>query len=552
MADLPITKTEEELEKKLGEIRLQGTEDEYRAKATKLGLPFSDLKNAPIDVDALIELPEATAQAARMAIIMKNGRRLTAALIDPESEETKKALADLRGLGFTVTVIMTSPSALAHILDRYKTIKTDTTFEVGSIDVSPDELDQFQKQIKDLSSLKTQISGVSATKLLEILLAGALKIGASDVHFEPETEHVRLRYRLDGVLQDVTAVDTHAYNKVLSRIKVLSHLKLNIHTAPQDGRFTIHQQAVDIEVRVSILPSEYGETVVMRLLDPRTVKNGLEELGLRPDMLELIKAQLGKPNGAILTTGPTGSGKTTTLYAFLNYLNESGSKIITIEDPIEYHIGGISQTQVEPDKGYDFSNGLRAIVRQDPDIILVGEIRDAETAEIALNAALTGHLVLSTIHTNDAAGTVPRLIDLKVNPQIIAPAIHMAMAQRLVRILCPSCKKTRAATAEEQKLIEDALSPLTDRLKLPGLKTIRMPEAVGCAACNNTGYKGRVGVFEAFVITPEMEKMILSNPSVSGIRDLAMQQGMITMQQDAYLKLLAGQTDLSEIRRIVG
>jgi len=277
-----------------------------------------------------------------------------------------------------------------------------------------------------VADLRDKVTKISATKMLEILIAGALKIGASDIHFEPETEKVRLRYRLDGVLSDIVAIDVLSYEKILNRVKIVSNLKLNINGAPQDGRFTINQKNAVIEVRVSILPSEFGETVVMRLLDPRTIKEGLEQLGIREDLLVLIKEQISKPTGAILTTGPTGSGKTTTLYAFVRHLNNPGTKIITIEDPIEYHIQGISQTQVEPEKGYGFANGLRAIVRQDPDIILVGEIRDAEAADIALQAALTGHLVFSTIHTNNAAGTIPRLIDLGVKPEIIAPARHAA------------------------------------------------------------------------------------------------------------------------------
>ena len=310
---------------------------------------------------------------------------------------------------------------------------------------------------------------------------------------------------------------------------------------------------MDIEVRVSILPSEYGETIVMRLLDPREIKGGLNDLGIRPDLLEMLKNQLDKPTGAILTTGPTGSGKTTTLYAFIRYLNSPGSKIITIEDPIEYHITGISQTQVEPKKGYTFANGLRAIVRQDPDIILVGEIRDSETASIALQAALTGHLVLSTIHTNDAAGTIPRLIDIGITPQVIAPAIRIAMAQRLIRKLCPKCKKSRLTSSEELEKISAELTPLSKRFKLPALdKNLNIYEVVGCAACNNTGYQGRIGVFEAFNITNEMEKLILSSPPISAMQELAVKEGMVTMKQDAYLKLLEGITSPDEITRILG
>ncbi len=320
------------------------------------------------------------------------------------------------------------------------------------------KIDEIGKEIKNLSDLKDRISKTATTEILEIIFAGALKTEASDIHFEPQEKGVRLRFRTDGVLQDMAEFDKAAYGPVLSRIKLMAGLKLNVHDRPQDGRFTIRSASMDIEVRVSALPGAYGESIVMRMLDPRTIRKGLEELGLRDELLEEVKKQLKKTTGAILTTGPTGSGKTTTLYAFLNWVNKPGIKAITIEDPIEYHIKGVYQTQVEPEKGYSFSSGLRSIVRQDPDVILVGEVRDAETAEIAMHAALTGHLVFSTLHTNDAAGTIPRLIDMGIKPQIIAPAINMAMAQRLVRKICQECRKKERASAEEAEKIKRVLT----------------------------------------------------------------------------------------------
>jgi len=544
---------ERELEKKLAEIQSHGREDEYKAIAKKLGLPFSSFSSVPIDANALSLVPEEIARTGSFAIILRNGPELTVATADPDNKTARETWKQLEGRGFKLNLIVTSPDALENLLKRYGTIRAPELFETGSVDVNEEELSSLEEQIKNVADLKNRVASISVTKLLEILLAGALKISASDIHFEPTAGATRLRYRLDGVLQDVTEIDKTSYGKVLNRIKVLSRLKLNIHEAPQDGRFTIKQKSVDIEVRVSILPSEYGETIVMRLLDPREIKGGLNDLGIRPDLLEMLKNQLDKPTGAILTTGPTGSGKTTTLYAFIRYLNSPGSKIITIEDPIEYHITGISQTQVEPKKGYTFANGLRAIVRQDPDIILVGEIRDSETASIALQAALTGHLVLSTIHTNDAAGTIPRLIDIGITPQVIAPAIRIAMAQRLIRKLCPKCKKSRLTSSEELEKISAELTPLSKRFKLPALdKNLNIYEVVGCAACNNTGYQGRIGVFEAFNITNEMEKLILSSPPISAMQELAVKEGMVTMKQDAYLKLLEGITSPDEITRILG
>jgi type IV pilus assembly protein PilB len=565
MADpkTPQAKKEAELEKKLGQIRTQSSEDTYQVTAQKLGVPFSDLAGAPIDAGALGLVPEADSRAGNFALILKTGTALTVATTDPAGVEKLESIKALKARGFSIKVIMTSPKGLDRAWRRYENLKVVETFETGSIDIKEEELAELQSRIGSIKDLQQQVTSVSTTKMLEILLAGALKIGASDIHFEATHDNARLRYRMDGVLEDVTNIDTGPYEKVINRIKVLAHLKLNVQKAPQDGRFTIREGGIDIEVRVSILPSEYGETIVMRLLDPRSIKGKLEDLGMREDFLAIVKEQLDKPNGAILTTGPTGSGKTTTLYAFVNYLNSSEDKIITIEDPIEYHIAGISQTQVDASKGYTFADGLRSIVRQDPDIILVGEIRDNETAEIALNAALTGHLVLSTIHTNDAAGTIPRLIDLKVQPQIIAPAIRMAMAQRLVRKLCEACKVKKPLGKGYLEKIKADLEPVADKFppeagqpladKLKQLTAgLEVYEPVGCEKCNKTGYKGRVGVYEAFIVTPEMEKLIMSNPSMASVTELAVKQGMITMRQDAYLKLLAGVTSFDEIGRTLG
>ena len=552
---MPTTQSENketELEKKLVDIQAQRVEDDAMSLAQKLGLPFSDLKSAPVDGDALLLIDEETARRSQLAPIIKSGTNLTVVALDPENIETTKTLKELGEKGFKVSIIITSPAALNKVLARYKTAKAPETFEIGAIEVKEATLKEYESQIKDLSDIKNKVTRISATEMLEILIAGALRLAASDIHFEPEAQETRLRYRLDGVLNDVTTIDKDSYARTLNRIKILSKLKLNIHSAPQDGRFTIKETSVDIEVRVSVLPSEFGETVVMRLLDPRTIKAKLEDLGMREDLLKTVGEQLEKSTGSILTTGPTGSGKTTTLYAFIQHLNSSGTKIITIEDPIEYHITGISQTQVDSKKGYTFANGLRAIVRQDPDIILVGEIRDQETADIALQAALTGHLVLSTIHTNDAAGTVPRLIDLGIQPQIIAPAINMAMAQRLVRRLCQECKIEDKLTPEILEEVKKQLEPVKSKYKLPKLdSSLKIYFPGKCKECNETGYKGRVGVYEAFVITKEMERLILKTPAISDIRDLAVAQGMTTMLQDAYLKLLEGVTSTEEIKRIL-
>ena len=428
--------------------------------------------------------------------------------------------------------------------NQSKTLIKET--KLGVIELKEEKINSIEKKIKNLTDLKNKISKVATTEAIEIIFGGAISVKASDIHLEPEEKNIRLRLRVDGVLQNVFEFEKKDYPLILNRIKLMGGLKINIHDAPQDGRLTLKTKEADIEVRLSALPGAYGESIVMRLLDPRTLKKDLGELGIKPELLQEIEKQLKKTTGAILTTGPTGSGKTTTLYAFLNFVNKPGIKIITIEDPIEYHIKGISQTQVEPEKGYNFSSGLRSIVRQDPDVILVGEIRDVETTEIAMHAALTGHLVFSTLHTNDAAGTIPRLIDMGAKPQIIAPAINLAMAQRLVRKLCEKCKEKIEATDKELKKI-------SQKIKIPQTKNkIHIFKVAGCQECNFTGYQGRIGIFEAFMIDEEIEKLILKSPAISEIKELVIKKGMMTMLQDGYLKILGGITDMAELERVLG
>ena len=324
-----------------------------------------------------------------------------------------------------------------------------------------------------------------------------------------------------------------------------------MHERAQDGRFTIRTRDADVEVRVSVLPGPYGESVVLRILNPKTIALTLEDLGMHPQTLRILNEQTALPNGMILTTGPTGSGKTTTLYALLKRKRSPEIKIITLENPIEYHLPGITQTQVSPGKEYGFATGLRAILRQDPDVIMVGEIRDRETAETALHASLTGHIVFSTLHTNNAAGTIPRLIDLGAKPNIIAPALNVAMAQRLVRRLCSTCKKQRPASREELQTLNSILSGLPEEAERP-TRPYMLWDPGACAVCNNTGYKGRISIAEAFVITDAVERLILKQPTELEIKEVAAGQGMLTMEHDGVLKALAGVTAPEELTRVLG
>jgi type II secretory ATPase GspE/PulE/Tfp pilus assembly ATPase PilB-like protein len=379
-------------------------------------------------------------------------------------------------------------------------------------------------------------------------MAGALSLGASDVHLEPEEESVRMRYRLDGVLIEVLTFDAPTYALIASRIKLLSGLKLNIKNAAQDGRFSIVVNEKEIEIRTSILPGAYAETIVMRVLDPSTIALPMEALGFDKYLVDIFKVEIAKPNGMILNTGPTGSGKTTTLYAFLRQVHNPGIKIVTIEDPIEYHLPGIVQTQVS--KNYTFAEGLRSTLRQDPDVIMVGEIRDAEVAATAVHASLTGHLVFSTLHTNDAAGTFPRLIDMGVNADILGAAVTTAMAQRLVRRLCPTCRTQRTMNAEEKKLMEPLLNHIPHPEDLPKNRDL-MWVAKGCDSCGSIGYKGRIAVVEVVLMDKEIEECVRHSSSERDIWKAARHQGIRRIAQDGAVKVLQGVTSLEELGRVV-
>ena len=544
---------EKELESKLGKIREKEAEEKIAEAAAESGLSYVNLLTLPIQQEALDAVEEKKARAAGLVPISKFGKNLKAAVLDPEKKETKNLIGELEEKGFIVKLYMASPKSIDYAFGFYKNRSKAGETKLGAIKLEEEKISQYEKEVANLSDLKSKILKIATTEVLELLFAGAISARASDIHFEPQEKNIRLRFRIDGILEDMLDLNKNEYPALINRIKLIAGLKLNIHDAPQDGRFTLKRRGGDIEARVSALPGAYGENIVMRLLDPKTIKKKLEELGMRKDLLEEVKKQLKKTTGSILTTGPTGSGKTTTLYAFINFVNGPGIKTVTIEDPIEYRIEGISQTQVEPEEGYTFANGLRSIVRQDPDVIMVGEIRDSETAEIAMHAALTGHLVFSTLHTNDAAGTIPRLIDMGTKPQIIAPAINMAMAQRLARKLCEECKIKTEATPEETKKIKETLKNSGGKIKESGpAKKIQIFKAAGCKNCNFSGYKDRIGIFEAFAIDEEIEKLILRSPAISEVRDLLEKKGMITMIQDGYLKILEGITDFKEVERVLG
>jgi len=543
-------------EHKIELIRIKEEEGNAKKTAERLGLPYVDLTFKPIQRQALSIIPEHAAKKANLAVILKRGDSISVAVRDSEDSQAKEIVENLRKRFKNVSIFIASRHGLEKAWANYpKSIGKEKIS--GQVAVSAQTLQQFQEKITSIEEFKKTAEELSSQKnvsiIVELLLASALSLKASDIHVEPGEETIRLRLRIDGLMRDAAEFDAHVYKLLLSRIKLLSSMKLNVHSAAQDGRFAVTLGDFEIQVRTSVLPGEYGENIVMRILNPESLLS-IEELGIREDLFRIIQEQITKPYGMILTTGPTGSGKTTTLYAFLKKLKTPEVKIITVEDPIEYHIEGISQTQVAPEKGYTFASGLRAILRQDPDVILIGEIRDLETADTALQAALTGHLLLSTLHTNDAAGVVPRMVDIGASPATIGPALNMAIAQRLIRRVCDKCKTMRKANSEEITLLEHVLSKLPTSVKLPKEinQSLEIPESKGCDKCSGTGYKGRIGIYEILVSTPEFEKFILNTPSITEIRGFAMEKGMTTLKQDGFLKVLEGLTTIAEVERVAG
>lgn len=553
--------TDEKEEKKVTELYLKEAEDLARMLADRYSLPYIDLSKVAINTDALRLISEDDAHEATMAAFQISGKNLSVAVQTPHNQKGQDIISDFKRENYLVTVYLCSETSLKRAWERYAEVSQSERAEAGVIEISDKAINQMLNEIKTVDQVKEAaiaaqdkiIHGGAISGMLETILAGALTTEASDIHVEPQMDEVRLRYRLDGVLQDILYFDKRIYSQILSRIKLVSGLRLNIKQMAQDGRFSIRVGEAEIEIRTSILPGNYGESIVMRVLNPKAIAVEFETLGVDDHLFSIFDREIKKPNGMILLTGPTGSGKTTTLYAFLKRVNDPGSKIITIEDPIEYHLKGVSQTQVNAKKGYTFLSGLRSALRQDPDIIMVGEIRDAETAKIAINAALTGHLVFSTLHTNNAAGAIPRLIDLGVNPKIISSALTLPIAQRLIRKLCNKCKQEYAPDDEERKLVEQIIPGI--KVKKPDLvipaNADKLWKAVGCDACNHTGYKGRQGIFEAIEMDKAVAEVTLQNPSEREIKQAAIPQGVLDMRQDGIVKVLNGSTSLEDLGRVV-
>ncbi len=541
---------EEKFTEKMKEIALAEKEQETQMRAFASGLPYISLTGKPISPGALEIISEQDAKKFKIVCFSESAGEKRVACVDFKRNGLDIFLEEFaKKTNCKISRFLMSEASLESVLKLYSQLPKIRQ-EVQGVALTQEEFEHFTSdEYADIRALDEKLKGVSITDLYKAVIAVALQSRASDIHIEAQEKYVKVRYRVDGILHTVATLPRETWKQIISRLKLFAELKINITDKPQDGRFTISLAHDKVDVRVSTLPTSEGESIVMRLLRSSSAGLELSALGLSQYSLSLLKAQIEKPNGMIIATGPTGSGKTTTLYAILNNLNSPDIKIITLEDPVEYKLTGISQSQIDALKGYTFASGLRSILRQDPDILMVGEIRDLETADIAINAALTGHLVLSTIHTNGAAGAVPRFLAMGAKNYLLAPALNAVMGQRLVRRLCSECKKEIQLEPVEFERVKTCLSTITPKAgAMIDLTNLHFWDAQGCGSCNGLGYKGRIGIYEIMGISQEIEAVILSEQVAEyAMEEIAIKNGMVTMAQDGLLRALEGVTSVKEV-----
>ncbi len=538
------------LAQKIKEIRDKNKEAETKQTAASLGLPYINLVGFPIPQNALI-VDEEEAKKLKTVCFFYSDDVIKLGTTDPSNPEVINLINRLEKKYQTkVNLYYISERSLNAVLEMYKRLPkiVDTTAKVK---ITEENLHKWGEGITNINQLNERLKQANISEMVTIIIAASIKADASDIHIEAEKKDIKVRFRIDGVLYTVATISPELWPRIISRIKLLAKLKLNITDKPQDGRFTIFLSDSEIDVRVSTIPTAFGESVVMRLLRSSAACLAFEDLGIVGRAFEQLKREVEKPNGMIITTGPTGSGKTTTLYAILNKLNTPENKIITLEDPIEYKLEGINQSQVDASKGYTFAKGLRAILRQDPDVVMVGEIRDSETVDIAINAALTGHLVLSTLHTNSAAATIPRFLAMGAKPFLLAPSLNAIIGQRLVRKICQQCKEEIELNKETKERVLEVINSIPDdapEKKEINLDNLTFYHGKGCPACQGLGFKGRIGIFEIMTMNEEVEKITLSGKvSEYELQRAAIKNGMLTMVQDGIIKALKGITTVEEV-----
>lgn len=531
------------LEKEFPEIEI------LKAKSEVLGVPIKSLKKSKIPFDILKLVPEESAKHYRFVPFGISEGVLEVGMVDPYDITAREALNFISAkINMPYKIFLIGRLDFESVFEEYKGLGGEVTKALGELESM---LAEAEKAVpKETQEKLGFVEETPVIKVVAVMLRHAAEGNASDIHIEPQRDHLRIRFRVDGILHTSLILPYKVHEAIVSRIKILTNMQLDEKRKPQDGRFSASIEGREIDFRVSTFPAFFGEKVVIRILDVERGVKTLEEAGFSGRNLEEIKKALNRPYGLILITGPTGSGKTTTLYAMLQILNQERSNVVSLEDPVEYNVEGVNQSQVRPEISYSFANGLRSILRQDPDVIMVGEIRDKETARLAIHAALTGHLVLSTLHTNSAVGVIPRLVDMGVDSYLIAPTLVLAMAQRLARTLCPESRKEIPTSGKIKEILEKEMAEIPPEIK----KNIKIPpkiyQAMPSAVCPK-GTKGRVAVSEVIAITSELEKIIISNPTEPNIMKAARQQGMITMREDGILKVLEGKVGLEELEEII-
>ncbi len=520
-------------------------------EAQELELPYVNLSKLPLNPDYLKLIDFEKAKTGKIISFFKVGKKLRVGVEDPNNPNTKKIIEELKKSGYEIEPYLSSKDSIKDALtayheqsEKYKKKEIVKTIQESAIET-------YEKEIKALSNLPKKLETITPEEGLNLLNISAIKTKASDIHYEPEEKTVVVRLRIDGVLHKIFELNHKLYSKIANQIKYESKMKLNINTVPQDGRYSFDYNEKKVGVRVSSIPTPYGESFVCRFLISGEKTLNFEELGFSGNALKKLQKAAKISHGMILATGPTGSGKTTTLYSILDTLNTSQNKIITLEDPVEYNIKGVTQSQINENRGYDFANGLKTVLRQDPDIVMLGEIRDLETSETAAQAALTGHIVLSTLHTNSAIETIPRLINMGLPPFMVAPALDTIIGQRLVRKVCPHCSTLEPLSDSEKTEFEEIMESLKNinpnfDFKIPE----KIPQIHGCEKCSQTGYIGRLVLAEVVNITSAMKDLILKNASVVKLIELQRKEGIITIKEDGFLKVSEGLTTLSEVFRV--
>ncbi len=515
---------------------------------------FSGSETMEIPNDVLSMVPEESARFYKiMPLSIKEGS-LEVGIVDPEDIKAREAVDFIaRKSNLNCKIYLINERIFNVFLKQYRNIKEEVGKALSALETEMGgeaDVELFAFDKKPTQERLTEEAPI--IKMVAVILRHAVDGNASDIHIEPEEKQLRIRFRMDGTLYVSLYLPIHTHPSIVARIKILSNLRIDETRVPQDGRFSARIENKNIDFRVSTLPTKLGEKVVIRVLDPTEGLRSYQEIGLVSTNLKWLREAITRPFGLILATGPTGSGKTTTLYAVLQELNKPEVNIVTLEDPIEYFMKGINQSQVRPEIGYDFSQGLRHVVRQDPDIIMVGEVRDEESASLVTHAALTGHIVLSTLHTNNAVGIIPRLIDMKIKPFLLPATLNIGVAQRLAQRLCPYCREKVRPNKEIEKLIAREISSLSEdaRKDLSIPSSIYVYKAKGCPKCNMKGEKGRIGVFEVLKMTPELEKIVIDDPTEMRIAQEAKRQGMITMRQDAIIKAVNGDVSIEEVFRV--